>query len=328
MKRFQPLLFLLLLLGCSQEEKALLIPYQEPKAPEILLIQKLERNCQMPFTVQFVANVANEIGGEAYVWTINNQIYTTKSPQVLISDTGTYPVSLEVRNQIGQDYFETSITYITNSLPVVADFQLAAQNNNFRAPAKLFFEDRSQRATAVKWDFGDGYQSSLANPEHIYTNPGTYTVKFIAMCPADTQEKTYNLVIKPEPRVIRFDRLTLVSFPKNYIPENQDDNSTGADFYIRLRHNNFSYGISDEFLNRSRAPLTWDLPKHWNGDNKLFFVNFPDYILELWDKNDTQDAQVLIAQFNGNYLKTEYYPNVLEYVSGEMKFRVNMAYED
>lgn len=328
MKQLQPLLLLFLLFACSQEEKALLVPYEEPKAPDIIQIQKIERNCQMPFNVQFFANVANEIGGESYIWTINNQVYTTKSPLVQIGDTGTYPISLRVSNKIGQDFYEANITYVTNSLPVIADFQITSQNNNYRAPAKITFQDRSQRATAVKWDFGDGYQSNLNNPEHIYTNPGTYTVKFTAMCPADTQEKTYNLVIKPEPRVVRFDRLTLVSFPKNYIPENQDDNTSGGDFYIKLRHNNFSYGISEEYLNRSKAPLTWELPKNWNGDNKLFFVNFPDYILELWDKNDTQDAQVLIAQFNGSYLKTEYYPTVLEYVSGEMKFRVNIAYED
>src|SRR5207245_7605139 len=30
--------------------------------------------------------------------------------------------------------------------------------------------------TARRWSFGDGDSSSLANPSHIYTTPGTYTV--------------------------------------------------------------------------------------------------------------------------------------------------------
>lgn len=329
MRLTKKLIYLLpLLMACSQEERGLLVPYQEPQAPEIILIQKTEQNCQMPFTVRFFANVANKIGSESYVWEIDGQTYVGQDALIQVSDTGDVPVKLTVSNEIGTATRSTNFNYLTTSLPVIADFQISAQNNNFRAPAKIFFRDLSQRATSVQWDFGDGYQSNLSNPEHIYQNDGTYTVKITAMCPADTQSKTYTLIIKDEPRTIRFDKVTLLSFPKNYFPEDQDDNTYGADLYLRLRHNNFTYGTSDVYSNKSKAPLVWEIPKNWNNDYRLFFTDFPDYIMEFWDRNDNGDIQILSAQFDGIYLKSEYYPTQLEYSSGDLKVRVQFAYED
>jgi len=40
------------------------------------------------------------------------------------------------------------------------------------------FVDQSENdPTAWLWDFGDGVTSALANPDHIYANPGIYSVK-------------------------------------------------------------------------------------------------------------------------------------------------------
>lgn len=48
------------------------------------------------------------------------------------------------------------------------------------APASVTFNNNSWNATSYQWDFGDGNNSTLANPTHIYLLPGTYNVTLIA----------------------------------------------------------------------------------------------------------------------------------------------------
>lgn len=47
------------------------------------------------------------------------------------------------------------------------------------APYTINFSN-SGRGTRFLWDFGDGTTSTLRNPQHTYTQPGTYTVTLIA----------------------------------------------------------------------------------------------------------------------------------------------------
>lgn len=57
----------------------------------------------------------------------------------------------------------------------------------------VFFTSESTDADAYLWDFGDGGGSSLPNPQHIYSNAGTYDVQLITstgcMC-SDTSRLT------------------------------------------------------------------------------------------------------------------------------------------
>jgi PKD repeat protein len=40
----------------------------------------------------------------------------------------------------------------------------------------VFNDQSTGNITSYYWDFGDGTTSTLKNPTHIYTTPGTYTV--------------------------------------------------------------------------------------------------------------------------------------------------------
>lgn len=61
------------------------------------------------------------------------------------------------------------------------------------------FNNQSLRATIYAWDFGDGSPiSNLSNPQHTYTNAGTYTVKLKASNTCgkyDTMEKTFTVQV-------------------------------------------------------------------------------------------------------------------------------------
>lgn len=48
------------------------------------------------------------------------------------------------------------------------------------APFTAQFYSNSVNANSLIWDFGDSSSSVLANPQHLYTNPGVYEVKLIA----------------------------------------------------------------------------------------------------------------------------------------------------
>jgi gliding motility-associated-like protein len=49
------------------------------------------------------------------------------------------------------------------------------------APYTAFFNNTSLAGTDFKWEFGDGSFSTDVNPTHLYTNPGTYNVRLIAL---------------------------------------------------------------------------------------------------------------------------------------------------
>jgi PKD repeat protein len=57
----------------------------------------------------------------------------------------------------------------------VADFSFHGSNDTV-VPDTLTFRNLSQNASTYEWDFGDSHSSTDANPVHIYTVAGSYTV--------------------------------------------------------------------------------------------------------------------------------------------------------
>ncbi len=49
------------------------------------------------------------------------------------------------------------------------------------SPLTIQFTNTSMNASSYYWDFGNGTFSTLTNPSTIYTTPGTYSIKLIAM---------------------------------------------------------------------------------------------------------------------------------------------------
>jgi PKD repeat protein len=86
------------------------------------------------------------------------------------------------------------------------------------------FVNQSENADVYIWDFGDGFQSQLSSPEHIFSADGLYTVRLIASneCSSDTStmmvainaaDANSLIGIFPNPTTGRFSFSSTVSEP-------------------------------------------------------------------------------------------------------------------
>ncbi len=98
---------------------------------------------------------------------------TQENPVVTYNTAGTYNVTLLVTNAAGNDtYIQTS--YVTVSTIPTAGFTSVVNG------ADVSFTSTAVNATSYLWQFGDGEQSTAANPSHTYANDDVYTVTLTA----------------------------------------------------------------------------------------------------------------------------------------------------
>jgi PKD repeat protein len=137
--------------------------------------------------------------GEPFVWVWNFGDGTTsgdRHPVHTYETSGTYTVSLTVRNSAGEDSL-TKNEYISVHEGITAEF--IADVTSGTAPLEVAFTDLSTgHPTAWEWDFGDGQTSDSRNPRHTYGSPGRYTVSLTAKndLTEDTVSKTDYIVVE------------------------------------------------------------------------------------------------------------------------------------
>ncbi len=108
--------------------------------------------------------------------------------------SGNYNITLLVTNSFGCSKVITKNQYVQVALPAHADFT-AASTSACQAPFTVNFQNLSTGGGALsyQWQFGDGGNSTVANPSHVYATAGSYTVRLITTngsgC-ADTITKT------------------------------------------------------------------------------------------------------------------------------------------
>jgi PKD repeat protein len=126
---------------------------------------------------------------------------TQQNPMNIYNDPGLYTVKLVVTGPGGSDS-TTKTDYIqVNYFPPTCDFTADITTGIF--PLTVNFTDLSLDSVDTwSWDFGDGGTSTVQHPEHIYQDPGLYTVSLTVTGPggSDTHTKTdYITVNYPAP---------------------------------------------------------------------------------------------------------------------------------
>lgn len=134
------------------------------------------------------ADVINGLPGYTYLWTPN--VTTMDSVTVLPPTSAVY--TLQVTDLCG---YSKKDTVNVTVYPISSDFQPVFTTNQ-----AVTFNDLSVGAVTYFWNFGDASDdstSTLASPEHFYTDDGTYTVMLISTNPngcSDTSFKTVEVL--------------------------------------------------------------------------------------------------------------------------------------
>jgi gliding motility-associated-like protein len=94
------------------------------------------------------------------------------------STDGIYSITLNIIDQYGCRDSITKPSYIRVISPI-ASFDVSDSAGNC-PPLVVDFTNTSLNATSLQWDFGDGTTSTLSDPSHFYSIPGTYVARLTA----------------------------------------------------------------------------------------------------------------------------------------------------
>ncbi|MCA9950662.1 MAG: PKD domain-containing protein [Anaerolineales bacterium] len=153
-----------------------------------------------PHTVNFdSSNSSAEVGIAAYLWDFGDGNQSeTANPTHEYTAEGLKTVSLTITDTQGNSDTKTIDNYI-NVLPhpvsiIVVDFTIGAGETEGLVPHTVHFDSSVSSAAegidAYLWDFGDGTQSTEANPTHVYSTSGFKTVTLTI---TDTQGSSNSL---------------------------------------------------------------------------------------------------------------------------------------
>jgi gliding motility-associated-like protein len=130
--------------------------------------------CNAPHNITFVNN--GNTSNITYNWNFgNNDSYTGPIPPPITYDApGAYTVTVIAFDQISgctdtlvlQDYINIGYPASFSYTPTDGCEDLTVS----------FTDNSTYVAQSITWDFGDGATSNVANPTHVYTEPGCYTV--------------------------------------------------------------------------------------------------------------------------------------------------------
>jgi len=175
-----------------------LIQLNDGTAPYVEFTADVTRGLA-PLSVSFTDQTGGEVTG--WVWTFNDgPASTQENPVHVFQNPGTYTIKLSAKGPKGTDAL-TKSAYITVAGGVLADF--TAPTTVGHAPLTVAFDEKSQGAvTGWAWDFGDGTVSSAAEPTHLYSQAGQYTVTLTVSGPPGTDtlvRSAYVTVLPPAP---------------------------------------------------------------------------------------------------------------------------------
>jgi PGF-pre-PGF domain-containing protein len=150
-----------------------------------------------PLSVTFMDSSTNS--PTSWNWTFGDgSVSTEQHPVHNFTTSGTYTVSLTATNAGGSNMMTRS-RYIT-AFSATPEAYFTATPYFGMVPLTVTFTDSSTRnPTSWNWSFGDGGSSTLKDPVHTYTAPGTYTVSLTVANTAgtNTMTRTVNVLTSP-----------------------------------------------------------------------------------------------------------------------------------
>ena len=150
---------------------------------------------------------------------------TLQNPEHAYIQSGIYSVNLTATNPVSNGTL-TKTDCLSVYSPIVANFSSEMQDILINEPVS-FIDSSTGVPTSWLWEFGDGTNSTLQNPEYAYTQEGVYTIKLTAthLLSGDVLTKTdYISVYSPVVANFASDvQDILINVPVNFT-----DTTTGA----------------------------------------------------------------------------------------------------
>lgn len=150
----------------------------------------------------------------------------------------------------------------TNSLAPQAEALFTASPNQGCQPLEVQFSDLSINATQWRWNLGDGTQSNLQNPIHIYSQVGNYTVSLIASYDGECADTiTF-------PDLISVSRMSVANFTYKDSSQQIDGLDDGTIVFTNtsLFSDSYSWDFGDGNVTDERDPV------HQYATNETFVV--------------------------------------------------------
>lgn len=122
-------------------------------------------------------------GSQSFEWSFGDgTTVISNAPTVIHSypAPGTYNVALRLIDTAYCNYPDSATLQLRIAANVDAQFSTPSAGC---VPYNAVFTNTSIGGATFKWDFGDGTTSTQESPTHLYSTPGTYTIKMIANDP-------------------------------------------------------------------------------------------------------------------------------------------------
>lgn len=114
-------------------------------------------------------------------------------------ETGEHRLYIRSKNENGSWSIVYTETFEVEEPPIIAEF--SADITEGSVPLTVTFTDETyvSEPDTWFWDFGDGNTSTLQNPQHTYSDPGSYTVSLTATSPegSDIEVKEDIITVYP-----------------------------------------------------------------------------------------------------------------------------------
>ncbi len=131
-----------------------------------------------PFTILFKNNTISTLPLNSIRWTFgDNTNSSLESPSHTYTAAGTYNVMLIVVNSLNCRDTARAVVKVSATAPK-ANFSV--NKTEVCVNEKIAFTNTSVSSDFWCWDFGDNSTDNAMSPEHIYKEPGTYTVTLTA----------------------------------------------------------------------------------------------------------------------------------------------------
>ncbi|MES2139936.1 MAG: PKD domain-containing protein [Bacteroidota bacterium] len=179
--------------GCKDSAQIQINVYPNPAASFSL---SSLYSCLVPATVNFTDN---STGANGYQWDFGNGgTSVLTNPSTIYNTVGQFSPTLITSNTFG--CLDTAINTFTVYATPIAAFSPSLTGGC--EPLTISFANQSQNGLSYSWSFGDGGTSATSSPDHIFQNPGNYSVTLITnngLYCADTLQYASNFTVNPKP---------------------------------------------------------------------------------------------------------------------------------